>query len=83
MGGNHWEYALWRLLAAQRPEVLEIRHVNVQNRTSALERQEPHASFQPQAIVDSTGNPATEISCHGANYHKTWSSGDLSLYLRT
>lgn len=85
IGGDTWEYPLWKLGREQSKRPLRFEHLQVNNPSSALASQPPHQDFEACMVM--TVKPEyleqTDLQLGDRSYRQTWEQGDIKIYSRS
>jgi 4-amino-4-deoxy-L-arabinose transferase-like glycosyltransferase len=83
IGGDTWEYPLWKFGkdAFQRP--MQIEHINVDNGSAIKTALYPHRDFIPCAILTTKPSEAQlqTISFKNKTYQHSWVKGGINIFL--
>ncbi|MGF1495725.1 MAG: glycosyltransferase family 39 protein [Elainellaceae cyanobacterium] len=82
-GGNTWEYPFWVLLNSHAKPSLQIKHVGVNNASSAQTQMPAYRNFIPCAVVahEVEATEQEEIVAFQDTYRRQWHEGGLSIFL--
>ncbi len=85
IGGDTWEYPLWKLGREQSKRPLRFEHLQVDNPSSALASHPPHQDFEACMVI--TIKPEylkqTDFQLGDRSYRQTWEQGDIKIYSRS
>lgn len=51
MGNDPWEYPLWVLWRANNSELVKLQHININNISAILEKEDSYRDFEPCGII--------------------------------
>lgn len=85
IGGDTWEYPLWKLGRQQSNRPLHFEHLEVDNPSSALADRPPHQDFAACMVM--TMKPdyleQTELQLGDQRYRQTWEQGEIKVFSKS
>lgn len=85
IGGDTWEYPLWKLGRERSNRPIRFEHLQVDNPSSSLASQPPHQDFEACMVM--TMKPEyldqTDLQLGDRSYRQTWEQGDIKIYSRS
>ncbi|MCW5316314.1 hypothetical protein GTQ43_21590 [Nostoc sp. KVJ3] len=87
MGKDPWEYPLWVLWRQKNLEIVKLQHININNISAILEKEDFYRDFEPCGIISmetkkSKQKKAQEVNFKGKIYLRAWDSPDIGIFIK-